>query len=428
MSYIAKRIREWNYLEVGRDGNPPTRKQIDLLHKQAVRLGRQLRLSNPESDVLLHLGSKLKAGQTVGIISTPGLTLEILPKIDGGDDQSRQLLVRMISITHNLKVTSGELAQLTTQRHALLEILIRLFIKRLNDTIRRGLPRRYKTFEDDLFVLRGKLNIRNQIVYGNAQPGRFSCRFDELSEDTPLNRVLKAATALLLRVSHFGENIKRLHAVLDKFDAVSDSQQPLDERVVLDRTNFAFHDLYRWACLFLNGIYQSTTAGKVEGIALLFPMNDLFEEYIGKNIRMALKKSGNYKVNLQHFEKSALRDLEKGKIFRLKPDVWIHSNGGPDTIVLDTKWKALKPKQNRRTLEIQESDIYQMLAYAQAYNPSRLILLYPWSASYGEDSGIVKKWETTGTETRFYVATVNIYCDPREVQKQLHNIVMSNNC
>ena len=71
-------------------------------------------------------------------------------------------------------------------------MLIRLFADRLLTAVRRGLPHRYRTMQDNLRVLRGKLDVRRQITRGAARADRLACHFDELSADTPLNRVLKA--------------------------------------------------------------------------------------------------------------------------------------------------------------------------------------------------------------------------------------------
>ena len=45
--------------------------------------------------------------------------------------------------------------------------------------------------------LRGKLDIRRQLARHSFRADRLACSFDELSVDTPLNRVLKAAVARL---------------------------------------------------------------------------------------------------------------------------------------------------------------------------------------------------------------------------------------
>ena len=170
----------------------------------------------------------------------------------------------------------------------LLEILIRLFADRLLVAVRRGLPHRYRPREEDLQFLRGKLDISRQLTHHAVRPDRLACRFEELSVDTPLNRVLKAAVSRLASVSASDRNLRRLAELAARFEFVGRSPAPAREPVRLDRTNTAFHRLYRLARALLGNEWQSTTTGDSEGFGLLFPMNDLFEAFVGRTMRAVL--------------------------------------------------------------------------------------------------------------------------------------------
>ena len=405
-----KTIREWETLRIGGDG--PSNNQAARLHAAAERAARRLKLS--ETAVLTRTHRGLRAGQVVGILSVPGQALEILPKIDGEDGTARAALVHMLAVAWGLRVADGELAALNTQRHDLLELLIRLFAERLLIAVRRGLPRRYLGRQEDLARLRGRLDIKRQFTHLAIRPDRLACRFDELSVDTPLNRVLKAAVSRLAGLAHSAENSRRLGELAARFEPVRNSSDPLGEPVHLDRTNTAFHDLHRLAKLLLSGEWQSTTAGDATGFTLLFPMNTLFEEFIGRSLRRALAPRP---VELQHQGHHALVGRDgKGRdegLFALRPDVVI---GGSDTrpIVLDTKWKQLTPHQPRheKTMGVDQSDIYQMLAYARAYNAKRLVLLYPWHQEMDEQPGLNRRWTVAGasSDCRLDIATIDVGC------------------
>ena len=340
----------------------------------------------------------LKASGVVGIVAAPGVTLEILPKIDGDDGAVRKALVSMLSIAWGLRVADGELAGLDTQRSDLLEVLIGLFANRLLVAVRRGLPRRYVGFEEDLRLLRGSLNIVRQITSLAARPDVLACRFEELSADTPLNRVLKAAVRRLVSVTRSAANARLLGELAARFELVGDSSAPLKEPVRLDRTNAAYHDLHRLARLLLSGDWQSTTSGEALGFSLLFPMAELFERFVGK---LLLRSAAPWPVRLQARQHSALLD-DAGPLFELRPDAVIEAPARP--IVLDTKWKELAA--NDRKLGVVQDDVYQMLVYGQAYDAERLVLLYPWRP--GLEKGVIKSWRVQGAQTRFDIATVDI--------------------
>ena len=402
--------QEWCELPVGGDGCL-TEAEADRLYICAQRAEKRLKL--PKGDhVLVRTSSGLKAGQVVGVLAVPGCSLEILPKIDGRDGAVRKALIRMLAVVRKLHIADGELAALDMQHHDLLEQLIGLFSDRLLTKVRRDLPRRYVAHEEDLRLLRGRLDVKRQTTHLAVRPDRLACRFDELSENTPLNRVFKATVKRLADIARSPANAQLLAELAARLETVAASHNPLGEPVRLDRTNTAFHDLYRLAQLFLQGHWQSTTGGWGEGFSLLFPMNDLFEEFIGRSLRRAL---GAGRVELQSRTHYAI----EGKLFQLRPDVVIDA---PDnTIVLDTKWKELDPDDEKRG--VKQDDIYQLIAYAQAWKAKRVILLYPWRTGLHE--GIERHWQVAGGGCPFDIATVNVG-RPDGVVDALRDIVDSN--
>ena len=365
--------------------------------------------------VLERTRSGVKAAQVVGVISVPGATLEILPKIDGPDETVRKALLHMLCVAQNLRPLAGDLASLGSQRSDLLELLITLFASRLLGAMRQGLPRRYVGHEEDLKLMRGRLHVVRQVTALAARPDVLACRFDELSEDTPLNRVLKAAVVRLAQVARSAANARLLAELTARLEFVGHSSDPLKDPVRLDRTNTAYHDLHELARLFLSGDWQSTASGKSLGFSLLFPMWKLFEEFIGRCLCRALAP---WPVSLQNGTKSALRDEKGRKLFQLQPDAVIRAPSGP--IVLDTKWKELKPTDRTGKFGVGPGDVYQMLAYAQAHKAKRLVLLYPWVG--GLDKGVNRQWRIAGTERQLDIAAVDVG-EPRSVACALRKIV-----
>ena len=401
--------REWEDVPVG-DGRL-TEQDAARLQRGAERASQ--RLGVHKAAVLARTATGLKAGQVVGMLATPGPTLEILPKIDGRDDEVRAALVRMLAVARGLPVATGEITTLATQRHDLLEIVIRLFAARSLAAVRRGLPRHYLEAAEDLKLLRGRLDTTRQVTHLAVRSDLLACRFDELSENTPLNRVLKAAVAKLAGVTRSAATSRRLAELRARFEFVADPPDPLRETVRLDRTNRSFHELYRLALLLLREDWQSTAAGRARGFALLFAMNDLFEEFVGRSVRRAVAP---WRVHLQHRRHHAI-DAADRALFALRPDIVVETPDGP--VILDTKWKRLD--HGEETLGVDQSDVYQMLAYAHAYHAARLVLVYPWHAALGTP-GVIRTWRVRGTDRTLDVATVDVG-QPATVVDALRRIV-----
>ena len=195
---------------------------------------------------------------------------------------------------------------------------------------------------------------------------------------------------------------------------MNDTPAPLREPVRLDRTNIAFHELHRLARMFLAGDWQSTASGTASGFALVFAMNDLFEAFIGRSVRRAVAPC---QVHLQQPRHYAI-EAPDGPLFRLKPDIVVETPDGP--MVLDTKWKRLDPGE--KTMNIDSPDIYQMHAYAHAYDAARLIMVYPWRQEVIARPGIARHWRIYGTRRTLDVAAVDVGC-PEGVVESLRQIV-----
>lgn len=402
-------VPEWGDLAIGDDGVSPAHAR--RLHALAERETRRLGVAQPI--LTPTTAPSLRAGQVVGVLAVPGATVEILPKIEGhAPSDVRRALTRMLAVAWGVPVVANEPALLATQRDDLLEILIRLFADRLLVAVRRGLPHRYRPREEDLQFLRGKLDIARQVSRHAVRPDRLACRFEELSVDTPLNRVLKAAVARLASVTASSASQRKLAELQARFEFVARSPAPVRELVRLDRTNTAFHRLYSLARALLGGDWQSTTMGDRGGFGLLFPMNDLFEAYVGRTMKAAIAPR---RVHLQDTGNYALEG-DHERVFALRPDIVVDGD-----IVIDTKWKRLNPTET--ALGVSQADVYQMLAYARAYRARRLVLLYPWYPDLPK-VGPLRRWRVSEGDTAFEIATVDV-AEPRRVAGTLRDIVGS---
>lgn len=359
----------------------------------------------------------LRARGVVGVIAAADCSLEILPKIDvpaadgtpEAQGQIRQRLVHMLAVALDLKIEVGAMTALHWQRETLLEILIRLFCNKLTEAVRRGMPRRYIPQEDDLPALRGALDLPRQFTRHAANPSRLACRFDELSPDIALNRIMKAVIAHLSRISRSPLNLQKLRELDFVYaEIASVPRQTLRwGDVVIDRTNRVWQDLLAMARLFLLDRYQTTSAGAGQGTALLFEMNTLFEEYIGRLMIHALAGT-EFSVSLQGGREYCLTSTEDGRrVFQTKPDILIRQ-GNRIVHVIDTKWKTMSPRIEDPKQGVSQADIYQMMAYAHLYKAPKLTLLYPHHISLGDIEGAQATFNITGGGTLLRTASINI--------------------
>jgi 5-methylcytosine-specific restriction enzyme subunit McrC len=157
----------------------------------------------------------------------------------------------------------------------------------------------------------------------------------------------------------------------------------------------------------LGNRFQTTSAGDTRGFSLLFEMNTLFEEYIGLTILRSLVDL-SLRVTLQKPRRYALFDLSANKDrFMMKPDIVIHYEGKP-VMIVDTKWKRLITDDPK--FGVLESDVYQMMAYAQIYEVQHLLLLYPHHDGLGIEEGILfeTRINVTNKDCWLYIGTIGL--------------------
>lgn len=410
----AYTVREWDKLPYGE-----AKGQIPVHHadRLAGLAARSAFAGRGGSGVLEHGRNALRARGVVGILAAGDASLEILPKIDVAPGETpdhqnaaiRRRLVHMLAVALDLRIDLGVITDLAWQRETLLEILIRIFCDKLTETLRKGMPRRYVGCEEDLPTLRGQLDVNCQFTRHAVNPSRLACRFDLLSEDTPLNRIMKAAVVHLFRLSRRSANQKRLRELAFVYADIAEVPVPALrwDDVVIDRTNRSWRELFAMARLFLHDRYQTTTGGAGEGTAMLFEMNALFEEYVGRLIARALAGTG-HTVSLQGGRLFCLsaQDSERG-LFQTRPDILIR-RGGAVTHVIDTKWKRISSRIDDPKQGVSQADVYQMMAYAQLYLAPRLTLLYPHHPGLGAEDVVHARHRITGHATILETASIDV--------------------
>lgn len=384
-----------------------TRAQADILTNQKTRLG---------FDVFKFVnGSAIAAQQYVGVCQIGDLTVEVLPKIDVEVNHVRKNLVAMIAATVDLAIKDGGMAYVGSQSHCILEILIKLFSEKLFEQLRRGLVRRYETREENLSVLRGRLDVVQQMRVNIGNPERLYCRYQEFLEDIPLNQVFKAAIRRLLKVTRQISSQRLLAELLLMLETVSDVPvaKLAWQEVHFDRMNERYQPSYRLAEMFLKNMPPDVTGGRHEGFSMFFDMNVLFEEYIGRTVQRVMRDSG-IAVSLQGKggnQRYVARDSNGSGAFVMKPDIVGVIEGRYEWIV-DTKWKMLSQAEWREG--VAQSDLYQMYAYASCYNCPEVILLYPHHLELGSESGMrqsfeLNPWASSSATKKFVrVASVDL--------------------
>ena len=410
---IRRTILEWESLAYGEGDAAIPQDAADRI--AAIAAASPL-ASRDGSGVLDHGRNALRARGVIGVIAAQGCALEILPKIDtpghtgaAAAGHIRRRLIHMLAVALDMRIEPGAVTDLDWQRETLLEILIRIFVAKLVDTVRQGMPRRYTAHAADLPALRGRLDLMRQFTTLAASPQKLACRFDTLSEDIPLNQVMKAAVSRLAHVVRSADTQQRLGELASAYADVTSVTVPALrwDSVVIDRTNARWRELVALARLLLGNRFQTTSAGASIGFSLLFEMNTLFEEYIARMLARALIGTGQHVV-AQGGRLYCLETDEKRGLFQTKPDILV-KRGDVVEQVIDTKWKRVSARIDDPKQGIAQADVYQMMAYGQLYCCPQLTLLYPHHYELGPAAlRVSHRIAVASTVNRLELATIDI--------------------
>lgn len=323
------------------------------------------------------IGKIITARNYVGLITmVDGTVIEILPKIAGGDlsdNDTKQILLEMLKALKDVSFKDFNVSSLRTDRLSLFEIFIKMFIDEISILTKQGLKASYMPVEANERFYKGKLMASQNMKYNLVSRERVFVRYDDFNINRPENRLIKSTLGFLLKTTGDGNNRRNAIRLLSFFDGVEYSQSVDADfsKCFFDRSMNHYDKAISWCRVFLKGNSFTAYAGNEVALALLFPMEKVFESFIAAKFRKHIGSDANLWTQDTRY---SLFDSPI-RAFALRPDLVLEYGG--KTVVFDTKWKLLS--DNARNSGISQSDMYQMYAYSKKYGAERIVLLYPHS-------------------------------------------------
>ena len=363
-------VREHERLEIG-----PSLSKEDVADLEAVA-----------RKVLKRWDGNLTASNYVGIITTRrGRVVEILPKIDLGgesdptDEKTRQAFLRMLRCWRRLAQELPESGIRSMLRFPMLEIFVRRFLDDLNLLARSGLARRYVAVEENLPYLRGRLLFREQLRENLVNQARFYVVHDELNVNRPANRLIRGALAKLGPWVRSSTNRQLLRQLTAAFADVPQAADPLADwqKHHIDRSMRHYRPVMSWVGLFLFNQGLTTFSGRHPNLSLLFPMEQVFEDFVAHSFR---RHQNRFEVATQGPQRP-LVTIGRDEAFTTKPDVSL-KEAGRVKFVLDAKWKEIDPGGGDRKHGIDQADLYQLYTYGRRYGCDVVALVYPKTRAF----------------------------------------------
>ena len=147
----------------------------------------------------------------------------------------------------------------------------------------RGLLHGYRTEEEALYTVRGRIRFDDQLRRRSGVPLPVEVRYDEFTDDVLANRLVKAAAYRLgrmrLRAPAARRNLGRVAAMLEEVSLVE--FPPHDVPAVrYDRLNEHYRGVVELSRLILRHGAFETGRGNVRANGFLMNMNIVFQEFV----------------------------------------------------------------------------------------------------------------------------------------------------
>ena len=342
-----------------------------------------------EQKYLTFLDDGIRSNNYVGTVIFNGARINIFPKVFGKSEGEKyesilaKNLCRWITYCNKSDYPFLKIDSEVEENDSLLELFVALYVKTLRKAFERSPFFQYEEREEDCFVIKGRFDTRDYFLskLPNGALDRFHCRFSEFNFDNKLNRTIKYVCKRMFLVVKNGNNKKVLHDLLFKLEDVTDEIcTPYDcEKIHLSKSYRHYEDVLTISKIFLLNSFGSTNPAEMQSFCFLFPMEKLFEGFMAGFMT-------------EHYGKAICPQCEK-KLFadedcliKIKPDLLYES--GSNKIVLDTKYKLL----DKSNATPSNSDIYQILIYAEKYGTSKAYLLYPKCRNDEKETDEVKHY------------------------------------
>ncbi len=298
------------------------------------------------------------------------------------------------------------------------DLLSAILVKGVSIQIKRGLGRTYIEQTEPLSCLRGKIDVTESIKQQTLIKQQLVCTYDEFSEDTYMNRILKTSMELLLRYDIPKARKKELRNLLLYFKDVNTLDiHTINWKFRFNRNNQSYQMLMSVCYLLIKGLLQTTADGTVKLMQFIDEqrMCRLYEKFILEYYR---KHYPQIKTSASQIG-WALDDGISTMLPTMQSDIMLSYSD--KTLIIDAKYYSHTTQVQYDVNTLHSNNLYQIFTYvknkAVAGGKVSGMLLYART-----DEEIQPDNEYMMSGNKISVKTLDLSCDFSEISAQLNTI------
>lgn len=357
-------VFEHSFLPIGENG---------FEKRHFVALSKLNAIHNYQYFDLKHNGVVFK--QFVGVIQADNLTIEILPKIDRYESEDQEnktkwqkVLIEMLRVTKKLKIQQAGQANVSRQSIHLLDIYFEWFLNEVQLLIHQGLIKQYYKEKGNVKALKGKLEFAGHIQKNLVHKERFYTTHQVYDKDHLIHQILGQALGIIATLSKGNSLYGKCKTIQFDFPEVKSIQanEHTFSKIPKSRKTAPYETALSIARLIILNYAPNVCGGSENMLALLFDMNNLWEEYILVRLKQACQNK-----DIQVYGQNST-GFWNG--ITIRPDIVLEkkiNDTEKEVLVIDTKWKNIEQSQPST------HDLRQMYVYNEFWKSTRAMLLYP---------------------------------------------------
>lgn len=250
----------------------------------------------------------------------------------------------------------------TEQFDNVAELCAAILSKGVSLQLKRGLGREYIEKSESLSSLRGRIEISESVKTRSLLKRQLVCSYDDFSENSYMNRVIKSTMELLLHADIAKARKKELRKLLVYFGNVDLLDvHTINWKIQYNRNNQTYRLLISICYLVIKGLLQTNTDGTTRLMDFLDEqrMCRLYEKFILEYYRKEFPK---LTVNASQIP-WALDDGINDMLPVMQTDIML--TRGDTVLIIDAKYYAHTTQAQYDIRTLHSGNLYQIFTYVK---------------------------------------------------------------
>lgn len=303
------------------------------------------------------------------------------------------------------------------------DLFAAILSKGISVQLKRGLNKKYNIQKESLSSVRGKIDITDSVKTCSTIKAQLVCSYDEFSENSELNQILKTTILLLIKSEISKKNKKELRQLLVYFSNVDvlDAHN-IDWNIKYNRNNQTYHLLISICNLVIKGLLHTQTTGETKLMNFFDEqrMCRLYEKFVLEYFR---KHYPQISANAEQI--SWQLDTESNDMLPvMQSDIMLKQ--GENILIIDAKYYSHTTQVQYGVHKLHSANLYQIFTYVK--NKEIELKDRPHKVSgmllYAKTDEIIypnNSYQMSGNQID--VKTLDLDCDFDKIKMQLDTII-----